>query len=762
MKRFIYSLFLAIAVAALHSCVDDEQEYGTLSSDNDYISLDIVTGGLMTRATVADNELEWSVNHLDIVIFEESGEFKYSERVNVVPSYAGTIRLKTKRAGVFTKDAKYFVYVIANSTHPESTFADLADIGSLHSLNQVDERIHMTGSGIENAPVSFLMDGAAFPGSSVIEPSSPAAVVLYDGIDKEKTRLKVNLRRAAAKLDIVLYKGSDVDFVSNAHIGYYLRNLPYSTSVIPLASQDEKPQPLLRTPDKSTGRYFKWDADSVMVTAYLYSHSWENNEFFERGTSLIVNIPVDYDGKIHENSYYQIALRPAGKLYFKRNNYYRVSGTINAPGAEEETEPIVIEDLKYYVRDWTVVDVDVNGANAPKYLTVNHDTIKMHNVAVDSTTLLFSSSSDVTVKLLDNITDYPYYIDKFGSKQKYSGGGITAEAEGISGNITVDSPVPTNNTIRYFMFEVENAEGLKDTVWVEQYPLIYITNQLGWYSYRDDFKRGTGSVTTYEQKGSARYVSVGVNGTSWNGSYNYYTDSYNAGGWNAGLNQNAFWHSKVVTATDRNGKSTTSFYEWGANDDEPTIAGTCETSTNARMYHIRVTATSDKYKVGHPRITDGYTDPGADNAKLVSPSFMIASRLGAIYTDYGNLDDINDFSDYTIAQDGKITGTILDNNRNGIADRMEILREHCLNYVEVYKDENGNAVVLDDWRVPTKAEIDIIIGLQGTEDQDADAIDYLLNGSYYMSASGPAYNNKNDNPNANQSAIRCVRDAYVK
>ena len=125
MKRFIYSLFLAIAVAALHSCVDDEQEYGTLSSDNDYISLDIVTGGLMTRATVADNELEWSVNHLDIVIFEESGEFKYSERVNVVPSYAGTIRLKTKRAGVFTKDAKYYVYVIANSEHPENVFANL-------------------------------------------------------------------------------------------------------------------------------------------------------------------------------------------------------------------------------------------------------------------------------------------------------------------------------------------------------------------------------------------------------------------------------------------------------------------------------------------------------------------------------------------------------------------------------------------------------------------------------------------------------------
>jgi hypothetical protein len=70
--------------------------------------------------------------------------------------------------------------------------------------------------------------------------------------------------------------------------------------------------------------------------------------------------------------------------------------------------------------------------------------------------------------------------------------------------------------------------------------------------------------------------------------------------------------------------------------------------------------------------------------------------------------------------------------------------------------------VLDDWRVPTRAEIDIIISLQGSKNSNADAIDYLLNGYYYMSASGPAYNSQGDNNNTNTSAIRCVRDAYVK
>ena len=55
--------------------------------------------------------------------------------------------------------------------------------------------------------------------------------------------------------------------------------------------------------------------------------------------------------------------------------------------------------------------------------------------------------------------------------------------------------------------------------------------------------------------------------------------------------------------------------------------------------------------------------------------------------------------------------------------------------------------------------------IQGTSGQNADAIDYLLNGRYYMSASGPVFNEKYDKSNSStatndNAAIRCVRDAY--
>jgi hypothetical protein len=506
--------------------------------------------------------------------------------------------------------------------------------------------------------------------------------------------------------------------------------MPYSTTVIPLANSSDNPNAELRTPDKTAGDYFSWSSNLVEVTAYLYSHAWEGSETFARGTSLIVNVPMRYDGVDFENSYYQIALRPSNSLRFDRNCCYVVSGTINAPGAEEESVPLEVDDLSYTVRDWEVVDVDVNGENAPVYLTVNRDTLKMHNKASDATTLQFSSSSDVSVTLLNNSTNYPYYIDKFGKRQKYNGGGISGEGKGISGNITVNSPVPTNNTIRYFMLEVKNAEGLKDTVYVEQYPLIYITNQQGWYSYRLDFKRLDTRPTTYEYKGDRI---VGVSFASGWGSRNYdYT--YNT-------SPQGFWRSKVVLDGPLdNGMSNIRYYQWGQNSSTPSTTS-AESNSNARMYHVRVTSTSGTYKVGRPRVDErGYTDPGDDNAKLVSPSFMIASRLGYFITNGGNLSSAND------------------------AQRLEIFRVHCANYVEVHGNAS-NPIVYDNWRLPTEAELKIIMETQGEEGQNAAAVDYLLNAGYYFGAAGPVWNSKNDDNipqggSTSSKSVRCVRDAY--
>ena len=169
---------------------------------------------------------------------------------------------------------------------------------------------------------------------------------------------------------------------------------------------------------------------------------------------------------------------------------------------------------------------------------------------------------------------------------------------------------------------------------------------------------------------------------------------------------------------------------------------------NVRNYHVRMMASSGDYIVGRPALDEyGYTAGDADNALLVSPSFVIASRLGAVLSTYSGLSDMS-------------------NDKKLVA-----FADHCKNYVEVddvNDDKNDPVVVHDNWRLPTEAELKIIIDIQGASGQNADAIDYLLNGAYYMSASGPVYNPKNsdgtealDDPmKATDVAIRCVRDAF--
>ena len=80
-----------------------------------------------------------------------------------------------------------------------------------------------------------------------------------------------------------------------------------------------------------------------------------------------------------------------------------------------------------------------------------------------------------------------------------------------------------------------------------------------------------------------------------------------------------------------NGTSKLYYYSWSEYSNSPSVSeGNLGSLNNARMYHVQITASSGKYIVGIPELdSDGFTDHGEDNAKLVSPSFMIASQLGA-------------------------------------------------------------------------------------------------------------------------------------
>lgn len=734
MKQLLhYIVFCCLAACCFTAC-DHEDIFRQTETEGDgnSIILNLASGKLpLTRANVEANGAEIAVSHLDVLIFNQDGTKVWHERVDGIKDGKDKITLSAQRS-TFDENESYWVYLIANSTADVSIFEDENfTLTSLNALKQEDKDIHMTGlASATGVPQTFLMDGVAYPKGEQ-EPATVKMVVLNSGDKTNDTELQTVLRRAAAKIVVNIKSGEHVQFDNGPqtyHAGYYLRNMPYSTSVIKPAMMDKDDAELM-TPELNNGGYFKWTPSVITVTAYAYAHVWDNASTLEKEVRLIVNIPMNYlpdnatEWKFLDNSYYQIPVSTKKEL--NRNTCYEVNVTVDAPGGSNPSKPVLLKDISYSVRDWDEERINVGGdTDRPAYLTLNEYEMEM---ADDNTTLEFASSSEVTATI-----DRVYYIDKFGQEKELTqitngsadewGENIGSDYrpnwknrciikitpdENITGKIQVHGDVPGNNAVRYIIFTVENEEGIKREVKVAQYPLEYITNIQGWYSYRSDF-----GGTTWEnyRDPSQKRVSA-YNYDSRNDTWSYSATRYG---------NDYIFTSKVAeeieTGSNR-GKSSISYYYYNR---WQTSLSTNEiwNAGNARMYHVQITASSGDYTLGQPRITNGKTDPGEDNAELVSPSFMIASQLGAVFS---------------------------------ISDE-EMAASHCREYVEVAQD----GTVYDDWRLPTRAELEIIMEFQYKENA---AMDEVLAGPSYWSASGLVYNNKGS---GTAKTIRCIRDAYDK
>lgn len=804
MKRIINSLLLTAAMTLAFSC----QEKEVLDVDmNESIILDLSSE--TTKA--ADSPTEAFVNHIDVFFFEAvpsgslytQGEKVYHGRYNV--NNASSVTLNTKRSS-YDRNDRFFVYLIANSNLQESQMAAVSTFNELQNLKQEDAYIHLTGLSVENAPKYFLMDALATDSSS----SSP--VQLNNGVLADNTELKAVLKRAAAKVVINITAGSDVDFhhfagdpASDGGL-YYVRNLPYDTYLLSGvdASTIEAER---RTTMKGSSAYFSWYPETspkkVSLTVYVYPHHWINESILDYQSCVIMNLPMIYmKGKTgeteHKNSWYKIPMTDDQK--FERNHYYQVDININRPGATSDSNPQELTDIYYAVEDWTSVNVGVGGEDRPTYLQLNTDLVEMHNVDIDSKTLEFASSSAITsITLVSEsaagLASYTgtastsmvgYYVDKFGQPKQISDAirsqiSATCDSNVLSGGITVSSPLPDNDTPRYMTYEVTNADGLKAYFTVVQYPVIYITSIEGYYSYRDDFKASDGTTVHYQNRVSP-YVTYAYWGTtrlyrrSGNNNWtavdeergaafsahlddDFYVDGVeltesndNRGDYylqytedgttyrryydNLGLVFNSDVNTGTYTAGQNIGKANLQTY-YNSNGGWEYMSS--KNPGNQRMYHVHVSATSKDYIVARPKILDadgnpttdvenGYTDDSADNSLLVSPSFMIASQLG-------------------------VTSSVNSSSENNYQRALN----QCRNYVEAYRDGNGNVVHLKDWRLPTKAEIDIIAKLQEKTDG---AVDIVLAGDYYFCASPQRYTN-GAGTDANGYFIRCIRDTYT-
>ena len=180
---------------------------------------------------------------------------------------------------------------------------------------------------------------------------------------------------------------------------------------------------------------------------------------------------------------------------------------------------------------------------------------------------------------------------------------------------------------------------------------------------------------------------------------------------------------------------------------------------NKAMYHIRILVPPAGMILGFPptepvkfydkneyKETHYLTKNDEETSRMVSPSFELASQLGATLP-----------MPYFYYRGGYSHPQVGDPE-----SRRKSATYSCAIYTETRKNKDGTYLTLDDWRLPTEAEIELIDKLQN---DSKSAVKRIMTGPFYWDAylGNKAMRMTNpDNPNTgadeDKAHVRCVRD----
>ena len=509
----------------------------------------------------------------------------------------------------------------------------------------------------------------------------------YKVTNEPNQTIPVSLTRAAAK--VILKVHVKVEGYTAGQATWMLKNYNAKTTIFGNNTEtDLQDGNVMLAAEGGTGEY--------TITTYSYAMQWKDDT---KAPAIYLQVPlttkVDGVDKTELN-YYKIPVRDpkatdANPKTLARNTLYKIDATINNKGGSSEIGNITEGKLVYDVLPWSEGETTNIDANT-SYLMVSPKVVYMKNVE-DDISVTYKSSSPVTI-----VDKKVYYIDNEGNTEVYSkeyvetyGGEkfkpYPTMMELQNGKIVIKSPIPRNRFSKYIVLTLKNDEGKEATVKYKQSPLIETQNFEGQYSSRSE----DGWVSPENPGGTSRDL---------------YKAYYN---WMGFKDEGYAYYARYVKKENNK----TKLIEYYSGNPASGI-------DNNRMYIIQVSSTKNStYNVAHPIAgKDGYSK---DN--VVSPAFMIASQLGAIYTDY-----------------------LAKSDAPG----------HCKTYREV--DVNGNKY--DNWRLPTAAEIKFIADFQKesfktNSKAEKKPIKTVLSGQYYYTMDGKSIDTGMSNSG---TAIRCVRD----
>ena len=527
-------------------------------------------------------------------------------------------------------------------------------------------------------------------------------------VTKEPTQtIPVNLARAAAKIALTIHV--DVEGYTAGQAKWQLKNYNAKTTIFGSNTETELKDGEMVEAQGGSGEY--------TVATYSYATQWNDDT---KAPAIYLQVPLTADGNTEMN-YYKIPVRDpkatgedAKKL--NRNTIYTIDAKINNKGGSSEIGYITTGKVVYDVLPWSdggTTDIDANTS----YLMVTPKVVYMKNVDKDMS-VTYKSSSPVEI-----VSKKVYYIDNEGNTVVYSEGYketiIKKEKVWVSGILGFGGhyeyrvkeeipfyPYPTKMELQNEKDGVNLGGKIAINSPIPQnrfskYIVLTLENAEG--------KKATvkykQSPLIETQNFFGDYSSRSKDGWAYRTAagqnvYNSYTYDYN-GGYQAKYYENSYIRS---------------FYDDTSFDN----------LKNNRMYIIQVSSTKDsKYNIAHPNIdkSTGYT-----NDEVVSPAFMIASQLGAVRSTNFN---------------------------------QSRAKTHCETYREV-KKENDKQVIYDDWRLPTKTEIQFIVDFQqesykNNKGKTKQPIKPVLEGANYYTLNNIDVATNISGANSG-TFVRCVRD----
>lgn len=537
-------------------------------------------------------------------------------------------------------------------------------------------------------------------------------------VTKEPTQtIPVNLARAAAKIALTIHV--DVEGYTAGQAKWQLKNYNAKTTIFGDNAASELKDGEMVEAQGGSGEY--------TVTTYSYATQWNDDT---KAPAIYLQVPLTADGNTEMN-YYKIPVRDpkatgedAKKL--NRNTIYTIDAKINNKGGSSEIGYITTGKVVYDVLPWSdggTTDIDANTS----YLMVTPKVVYMKNVDKDMS-VTYKSSSPVTI-----VSKKVYYIDNEGNTEEYFQGYKETVKETVTYTTTEQVWVwdfwPFDG--HYENREVEKTE--KKEVQFFPYPTkmelqkekdgenlggkIVINSPIPKNRFSKyivlTLENAEGKQATVKYKQSPLIETQNFFG-------DYSSRSKDGWAYRTAEGQKV----KGQHTYDHSGGYLAKYYE---NGDIKSFRydTSIDNLKNNRMYIIQVSSTKDsKYNIAHPNIdkSTGYT-----NDEVVSPAFMIASQLGAVKSANFNQDKA---------------------------------KTHCETYREV-KKENGEQVIYDGWRLPTKTEIQFIVDFQkesykNNKGETKQPIKPVLEGANYYTL-----NNKTvatGVESGNEVFVRCVRD----